>query len=75
MSNLRDLDQNRNHAHAMERRFCEDQRAGPYDAVGHVRQQMEIERSEQHAHEREYRQQHRYEEYDEFDDRSSDTPY
>jgi hypothetical protein len=75
MTNLRDLDQNRNQIHAMERRLHEDQRAGPYDALGYVDQRVGTETRERRGYGGRYRQHHQYEEYDDFDDRSSDTLY
>jgi bisphosphoglycerate-independent phosphoglycerate mutase (AlkP superfamily) len=63
MSNLRHLNEERGRFHAMDRQLRQDQRYGPYDAVGWVDRP-------QYAYEERYHQQ-QYQ-YDEYEDGSSD---
>jgi hypothetical protein len=78
-SNLRDLNQNRTLTHAMERQWSEDQRAGPYNAIGYVgrRSVYDDEREEfvRYCREEESEQYHHSDEYEEYDERSSETLY
>jgi hypothetical protein len=78
-SNLRDLNQNRTPTHAMERQWSEDQRPGPYTAIGYVgrRSVYDNEREEfvRYRHEEASEQYHHSDEYEEYDDRSSETLY